>query len=124
MSTPAPLTDKTGAPVEVRLTPKGNAFGIYIDGNDGKVGSAYFVDHDGARIFFHTEVGDDYSGRGLAGVLVENALADTRAAGLTVVPVCPYVNSWTKKKEWDGPLRQPTNDDLAFVEEHGDGSDR
>jgi predicted GNAT family acetyltransferase len=49
------------------------------------------------RILFHTEVSDDYSGQGLASVLVETAITETIAAGLMVVPVCPYVVSWLRK---------------------------
>ncbi|WPF66709.1 MULTISPECIES: GNAT family N-acetyltransferase [unclassified Corynebacterium] len=112
------LTDKTGTPVDVRVTPKGNAYAIYLDGADRWAGATYFLDRGEERIFFHTTVGEEYAGRGLAGILVENALADTRAHGLTVIPVCPFVRSWTGKKEWDGPLRQPTEEDLAFVAEH------
>lgn len=46
----------------------------------------------GARIAFtHTEIGDAFSGRGLARKLVADALADARRRGLSVLPVCPYV---------------------------------
>lgn len=39
----------------------------------------------------HTQVGRDFSGRGLARRLVLNALFEARLCGLTVTPACPYV---------------------------------
>ena len=39
---------------------------------DGAVaGFAQFVDHDGRRVFFHTEIGEEFGGQGLAGTVVE-----------------------------------------------------
>ena len=46
------------------------------------------------RIFYHTTVDDAYSGQGLASRLAREALDDTAGAGLTVVPVCPYIKKW------------------------------
>lgn len=116
------LADKTGAPVEVRLTPEGDAYGIYVEGRAAWAGAAFFLDrvHEGVdqRIFHHTEVGDDFSGRGLAGVLVKEALAETAAQGLTVVPACPYVKSHIEKKGFDGPVSAPTSEDYRYVEEN------
>ncbi|WP_420098629.1 GNAT family N-acetyltransferase [Corynebacterium sp.] len=128
-------TDKTGVPVTVRLVDEGGAYGIYLDGSGTPAGTTYFLDGNdsndgndnggaGDRIFFHTTVGDDYAGRGLAGILVDEALADTRSQGRTVVPVCPYVRSWTEKHHWDGQLRMPDGRDLAAVRAHTAGGDR
>jgi uncharacterized protein len=41
--------------------------------------------------FTHTEIGDAFSGRGLARQLVGDQLADARRRGLSVLPFCPYV---------------------------------
>lgn len=52
--------------------------------------------------FLHTEVDDAYGGRGLAGGLVEFALADVRARGKRIIPHCPYVAKWiTRHPEYD-----------------------
>lgn len=115
-----PLTDKTGTPVEVRLTPEGNAYGIYLEGEQHWAGATYFLDNPHSaegidRIFFHTIVGEEYAGRGLASILVEQALTDTEKHGHTVIPVCPFVRSWTAKNQWSGALRQPSKDDIAFI---------
>lgn len=113
--------DRTGASVTVRLTPQGDAYAIYLDGADKPAGATYFIEAGDDRIFFHTTVGDEYAGRGLAGILVDRALSDTRARGKTVVPVCPYVRTHVEKTAWDGPWRTPTAVDLAVVSKHTEG---
>ena len=84
---------------------------------DGVVaGFTRFVDHDGRRVFFHTEVGEEFGGQGLAGTVVEAAVRATRDEGLTVVPVCPYVTKWlTKHTDHGATVAQPTPDDLAAI---------
>lgn len=61
-------------------------------------GFAAYRDHDGRRIFFHTEISAAFGGQGLAGVLVAKALAATRAEGLRIVGVCPLVAAYVEKK--------------------------
>lgn len=84
---------------------------------DGAVaGFAQFVDRGGRRIFFHTEIGEEFGGRGLAGIVVEQAVSASRAEGKTVVPVCPYVKKWLgKHPDHDDIVAKPTPDDLAAV---------
>lgn len=85
--------------------------------SDGAVaGFAQFLDRDGRRIFFHTEVGEEFGGQGLGGIVVGEAIDATREEGLTVVPVCPYVKKWlTKHPEHEDITAKPTPDDLAAV---------
>ena len=81
------LTDKTGAPVTI-----GKEQGQFTVGVEGKsVGLTAFAERDGQRVFYHTEVDDAFGGRGLATVLIAQALSATRADGLRIVPVCPMV---------------------------------
>lgn len=85
--------------------------------SDGAVaGFTHFVDHDGRRVFFHTEIGEEFGGQGLAGTVVEAAVRATRDEGLTVVPVCSYVTKWLTKHTGHGAtVAQPTPDDLAAI---------
>ena|SRR6476469_2069553 len=87
--------DKTGAPTTV--TAESDRYTIAVD--DKEVGNAEFVDRDGRREFTHTEVDDDYEGRGLATILIGEALQDTRAAGLRIKAVCPMVAAYLKKHD-------------------------
>lgn len=65
------------------------------------IGKAHWLsferDTSQERIFFHTTVDEEYAGQGLAGKLAHFALEDTIAAGLKVVPVCPYIKVYLRK---------------------------
>ena len=86
--------------------------------SEGEVaGFAQFVDHDGRRVFFHTEIGEEFGGQGLAGIVVDEAIKATREEGLTVVAVCPYVKKWlTKHPEHADISEAPTPADLAAID--------
>jgi uncharacterized protein len=73
---------------------------------DGVV--AGFVQYNlrgGRMIFVHTEIKDEFSGRGLATQLIRGALDDTRRRDLRIVPICPFVESFIE--------RHPEYDDLV-----------
>src|ERR1700755_3331245 len=63
-------TDRTGA--ETTVTEQPGRFTITVDGQT--VGVADFADRDGRRVFPHTEVDSAFQGRGLATILVGEAL--------------------------------------------------
>jgi predicted GNAT family acetyltransferase len=86
-------TDKTGAPTTVAQEP--DRFSISVDGQP--VGVTEYADRDGQRIFPHTEVRDEFEGRGLATILITEALQATRDAGLRIVAICPMVAAFVKK---------------------------
>lgn len=65
---------------------------------DGKV--AGFADYrllPTKIVFTHTEVLPDYEGKGMASRLVKTALETSRATGLRVVPLCPYVKDYIER---------------------------
>lgn len=88
------MDDAAGAP-EVTHASASSRYEIRVDG--ALAGFTAYVDRGEQRIFFHTEIGDEFGGRGLAGVLIARALADSRARGRRIVPVCPYVARWVQK---------------------------
>lgn len=107
------LTDKTGAPVTVSRQP--HEFTIAVDGKP--VGRTVFTDRDGQRVFHHTEVDDAFGGRGLATLLIGEALAATRADGLRIVAVCPTVAAYVKKHhEFDDVVDRPTKQILDSLQ--------
>lgn len=62
------------------------------------VGRTEFRDRaEGVRVFTHTVVEPAFGGRGLASILIRTALDETRAAGLTVRPLCPYVRAFMEQ---------------------------
>jgi predicted GNAT family acetyltransferase len=96
-------TDRTGAQTTVTEEPA--RFTIAVDGQT--VGLADYSDHDGRRTFPHTEVGSAFQGRGLATILVGEALRATRAAGLRIVPACSMVADYIDKHPEFAELSDP-----------------
>lgn len=73
----------------VRDNPDKSRYEIYDDDQ-----LAGFTDYQlGSTViaFTHTEVDEAFAGRGLAKILVTEALNDVRQRGLAVRPFCPYV---------------------------------
>ena len=101
-------TDKTGAPTTV--TQESDRFSITVDGQ--KAGFTEYADRDGQRIFPHTEVADEFEGRGLATILVNEALQATRDAGLRIVAVCPLVAAFVKKHHEFDDVVDPVSTDV------------
>jgi hypothetical protein len=100
--------DKTGA--ETTVTAEEGRYAIAVEGKT--VGFAEFADRGNQRVFYHTEIDPAYGGRGLATILVEEALNAARAAGKRVVPVCSMVVTVLKKHpEFDG-ITDPVTDDI------------
>lgn len=87
------LTDKTGAPVTVQK--ESDKFTVSVEGQT--VGHTVYTDEGSSRVFPHTEVDDAFGGRGLATVLIGEALAQTKAEGMRIVPMCPTVAAYIEK---------------------------
>ncbi|ETA04614.1 acetyltransferase [Gordonia alkanivorans CGMCC 6845] len=122
MTSHQPTTDKTGAQTSVRDNASAQRYEITVDGTpEGVVaGFAEYRDRvDGAdteRVFFHTEVADEFGGRGLATILVRQALDDARARGLVIVGVCPLVAAFLEKHpEYADAARPVSRDVLGWL---------
>ena len=125
-----PQTDKTGAVVHVDLDETRTVSAYTVSPDDGTLaGRADFVDPpeaDGERVFFHTEVSSEFGGRGLAGLLLREAMADSIRRNLTVVPVCPLFAKYLKDHGDEytadgGRFRSPRPADLELVEQTTQG---
>ncbi|UWF78571.1 N-acetyltransferase [Microbacterium sp. EF45047] len=95
-------------------TPEGAALAdITVTRNDDA--SRYEIHHDGTLAgfaefdrrpgeirFTHTEVDPAFEGKGLAGRLVQDALADAVASRDTIVPYCPYVRRYLETHDVPG----------------------
>lgn len=81
----------------MRNAPDRNRFEVLV--GDDVAGFTEYIDDGGQRIFFHTEIGEQFGGRGLAGILVKAALTETRADGQRIVPICPFVAGYLKKHD-------------------------
>jgi predicted GNAT family acetyltransferase len=71
-----------------------SVYELYV--GDLRVGLIEFRDRPGRVVMVHTEVGEGVEGQGLGSRLVADALADVRARGLTVTPLCPFVAAYIR----------------------------
>jgi uncharacterized protein len=102
-------TDKTGAQTTVSA-----ADGKYIIAVEGQTaGLAAVADRDNQRVFYHTEVDKRFAGRGLANILVEEALQATRAEGKRVVAVCPMVAAFIRKHPEFSDITDPVTPEIS-----------
>lgn len=72
--------------------PSQTRFEVLVDGE--LAGFADYTDADGSRDFHHTVTYPQFRGRGLAAIVVDAALKETKAAGLSIVPSCSYVEKF------------------------------
>lgn len=100
--------DKTGAPTAV--TAEEGRYTIAVDGKT--VGLADYADRDNQRVFHHTEIDPAYGGRGLASILVEEALNAARDDGQRIVPVCSMVGAVLKKHPEFDDITDPVTPDV------------
>jgi uncharacterized protein len=50
-------------------------------------------------MFTHTEVDENLEGQGVGTTLIRFALEDTRAKGMTAIPMCPFVKVFIQRHE-------------------------
>jgi predicted GNAT family acetyltransferase len=106
--------------VTVRHNPDRERFEVLVAGN--VIGKAVYKTYDAGdspqRIFYHTVINEEYGGQGLAGQLATVALDETVAAGISIVPVCPYIKKFlTKHPEYAGSTTATTPAHLEFLSE-------
>jgi predicted GNAT family acetyltransferase len=57
-------------------------------------------------IIDHTDVPPAFRGQGVGVLLVERAIADARASGKKIIPLCPFANAqFRKHPEWADVLK-------------------
>jgi uncharacterized protein len=101
-------TDKTGA--QTTVSAANGKYTIAVDGET--VGLAAVADHDKQRVFYHTEVDERFGGRGLASILVGEALEATRADGKRVVALCPMVAAFVRKHPEFADITDPVTPEI------------
>jgi uncharacterized protein len=88
----------------------GHHYEIRVDGE--LAGITQFRDRDHQRIFFHTETTEAFRGKGMSTPLIAGALADTRTAGMRIVPVCPAVATYLKRHGEYADITDPVTPDV------------
>jgi predicted GNAT family acetyltransferase len=79
----------------VRHSPDLDRYEIWVD--DELAGFTEYRLHGVEASFVHTEIGEQFGGRGLATTLIREALDDARGRGWSVLPYCPFVKAFVAK---------------------------
>ncbi len=61
---------------------------------DGKIAFSQYKIENGVITFMHTEVPDEFRGKGIGSKLVRGELEAARARGLKVIGRCPFVSRY------------------------------
>lgn len=93
--------DSESSDVPVVHKPEAQRFEVTVDGQHAF--AAYRL-HDGTIVFTHTEVPPALQGRGVGRALARTALEYARAAGLDVLPECPFIASYIRRHRQHKPL--------------------
>jgi predicted GNAT family acetyltransferase len=88
--------------IEVRDHKERFRYEIVVDG--AVAGFLQYSMRGGRLILVHTEISDEFSGRGLATQLVRAALDDARQRKLSIVPICPFVEGYIERHPEYGDL--------------------
>ncbi|WP_186629998.1 GNAT family N-acetyltransferase [Rhodococcus sp. BP22] len=72
--------------------PEQHRFEIYL--GKSLAGFSDYLEADGVRTFNHTVTLPEYRGNGLAAILTEHVLEDSRAGGFSVIPACWFVREF------------------------------
>lgn len=78
---------------------------IWVEDAQGRLlAEITFPQEDGVAVINHTFVHEDLRGQGVAGQLMERAVAAIRREGLRLRPVCSYAAAWMEKHPQHGDL--------------------
>ncbi|MBO1765602.1 bifunctional pirin family protein/GNAT family N-acetyltransferase [Allobranchiibius sp. GilTou38] len=110
--------------VTVSDHPEQHRYEVFDDGT--LAGSSAYADRGGQRVVFHTEVAQEYGGRGLGTMLVAQLLEQIRTSGRRVVPVCPLVAAYLDKhRDQYADIADPvTPDVLSWLQSRSTGAAR
>ena len=85
----------TEVTIEREDGPSGGRYTAIVEGEEAEM--TYSRAGATRIIIDHTGVPDTMAGRGVARALYENLIAEARAKGFKIVPLCPYVKSQLAK---------------------------
>ncbi|WP_326594826.1 GNAT family N-acetyltransferase [Streptomyces sp. NBC_01803] len=86
------MSDSQTRTAQIIDNTEANRYEAFVDGE--LAGFAEYMRTKNLIAFVHTEVNAGYEGQGIGGALVRSSLDTARAAGLAVLPVCPFYTGW------------------------------
>lgn len=92
----------------IRFEDRGNKGRYFIEAPDGEVAEMTFTKVGERQLIIdHTGVPDAFRGQGVGLRLVARAVEDARAAGKTVIPLCPFAAAqFRRHPEWQDVLKR------------------
>lgn len=84
-----------GVRIEIADNADGKRYEIHSDGE--RAGFLTYRSHPELIELVHTEIDEEFEGRGLGSQLISFALNDARERGLAVLPFCPFVNDYIQR---------------------------
>jgi predicted GNAT family acetyltransferase len=82
--------------VTVRENPDAHRYEAVDDGGI-VAGYVEYVDHRGTRFLFHTQVADEFEGRGVGSTLAGDVLEQALTGDQSVRVTCPFLTSWVER---------------------------
>jgi predicted GNAT family acetyltransferase len=93
-----PVSDKGPAPETViRDNTVEDRFELFVNGMPAGV-LAYRIQGEKYALT-HTEIDPEFEGRGMGSKLISGTLDQIRAAGHTILPICPFVLSFLQRHD-------------------------
>ena len=89
------MTAADDAPIVVADHPERRRFEIHV--GDALAGFTEYRPRGDRYAFVHTEIGDEFGGRGLASRLIKDTLDEMRSRGIAVLPFCPFVKRYIQR---------------------------
>jgi predicted GNAT family acetyltransferase len=87
--------------IEKHVREQGGRYVARIEGVAGEAELVFTTRGPGIVSADHTFAPDSMRGTGIAAALVERLIADARAEGFKIIPLCPYVRvQYRKHPEW------------------------
>ncbi len=97
--------------IEKEVSGKHGRYVARIDGVEGEGELAFTVQAPGRISADHTETPPAMRGRGAGEALIESMVADARASGFRIIPICPYVVAQSERHpEWGDAIAAPGPD--------------
>lgn len=94
--------------IEIAIEESGAKGRYVVKGPDGADAEMTFSKVGDRQIIIdHTAVPDVFRGQGVGARMVERAVEDARAAGKTIIPLCPFAAAqFRRHPEWADVLRK------------------
>jgi predicted GNAT family acetyltransferase len=81
--------------IDVADNPDEHRYEAHADGQ--LAGFIRYRERPEAIELVHTEVPDEFEGKGIGSQLVQRTLDDIRARGLRLIPTCPFVKAYIER---------------------------